>query len=386
MATREPTLSDKIVEEASSWFIDFNGRPVDAAGRAEFDAWLRRSPEHVRAYLQISAFWEEAGLLGKNSAVDLAEWVKRANVEHNVVQLGFNDGETLRPASDPVRARQARLLAIAASCLLAVAIGFTARYALYRQPTYVTDIGEQRTIRLDDGSTIELNARSRLSVNFSQGLRAVELKDGQALFQVAKDRSRPFVVTAGDTQVRAVGTQFDVYRKSSGTRVTVIEGQVAVMRTQEVAPGDNRAVGDVRANGSAQSATPEPAAVPPHTSGVQRSGFTVGPGEVVVAAGQQLQVTAEQIGRPRGTNVASAIAWTEKKLVFDSTPLGEVIEEFNRYNRQQLAIRDTELYNFHVSGEFPSTDPSRMIEFLRERFGVTPSQDGNRIEISRPEQ
>ncbi len=97
-----------------------------------------------------------------------------------------------------------------------------------RYPLYSTDIGERRSITLADGSTVDLNARSKLRIEFSSAERRVELLDGQALFQVAKDKQRPFIVHSGDATVRAVGTQFDVYRKDSGTTITVLEGRVAV--------------------------------------------------------------------------------------------------------------------------------------------------------------
>ncbi len=90
-------------------------------------------------------------------------------------------------------------------------------------------IGEQRSIALADGSTLELNSRSKVRVRYSEHERALELLEGQALFRVAKDTSRPFIVSCDGTRVRAVGTQFDVNKKRGGTVVTVVEGQVSVV-------------------------------------------------------------------------------------------------------------------------------------------------------------
>jgi transmembrane sensor len=254
------------------------------------------------------------------------------------------------------------LLATAATLLLAIGIGLTAWHSLYRAPAYATEIGEQRSITLEDGSSVTLNSRSRIKLRFTAGERAVELIEGQALFTVAKDSARPFVVSTGDTRVRAVGTQFDVYRKRTGTVVTVVEGRVAVARNLGVV---------------------KPAAHAPLPS--SEDGPRVGPGELLLAAGEQLRVTAAAIEPPKAANIAHATAWTDKRLVFESTPLREVVEEFNRHNRQQLVIRDPELYDFHISGVFPSADSDRMVEFLRQRFGVTASPSGDEIEISRRE-
>ncbi len=89
--------------------------------------------------------------------------------------------------------------------------------------------GDQRTIRLDDGSIIHLNSQSRVHVRYSSGERLIELEQGQALFDVVRDATRPFRVRAGSADILAVGTQFDVYRRSGGDlTVTVVEGKVAV--------------------------------------------------------------------------------------------------------------------------------------------------------------
>src|SRR5262249_15873572 len=120
-----------------------------------------------------------------------------------------------------------RSLGLAAAILLLV-LGALSAWFLTQRGTYVTDVGEQRSFMLEDGSSVELNSRSRLKVHFTGCERSIELQAGQALFRVANDRTRPFVVNSGNASVRAVGTQFDVYRKKSGTVVTVLEGIVAI--------------------------------------------------------------------------------------------------------------------------------------------------------------
>jgi transmembrane sensor len=354
MRIRKPKLSPEILEQASSWFVDFNEGEADRADREEFSAWLRTSPEHVRAYLQISAFWEDAKTLGKHTP-DLDVLIDRAKAEHNIVTLELErgrigDDETKRPS----RGAAFKLLYTLAACTLTVAIVSVWLYTLPK--TYRTEIGEQRSITLEDGSRLELNARSRLQVRFSDKERAIELLEGQALFKVAKNPGRPFVVRSGSTLVRAVGTQFDVYRKASGTVVTVLEGRVAVKASQ---------------GGSAVADASTPAVVSAAVT------------EMLLGAGEQLTVTPTAITSPKPADTATAIAWTEQKLIFDSTPLREVVEEFNRYNRTQLVIQDSTLYDYHVSGVFPSTDPNRIVEFLRQRFGVSLSRDGDQIQITR---
>jgi transmembrane sensor len=210
-----------------------------------------------------------------------------------------------------------------------------------RAPTYSTDIGEQRSISLADGSTVDLNSQSRIRVRYSEAERAVDLLEGEALFHVAKDRTRPFTVRSNTAQVRAVGTQFDVYRKRSETLISVVEGRVAV---------------------------PNPTARP--------SG-----GDIYLGAGEQLRVTHDATNKPEHPNIVNATAWRQRQLVFESASLAEVAEEFNRYNARHLVIENPEVCAFHISGIFSSTDPSSLVRFLRQRPGVLVSETPGEIRV-----
>jgi transmembrane sensor len=352
-------LATSILEEAAAWVIEFNEGEVEAGQRAEFNHWIRRSPEHVRAYLEIAAAWEESARLDSTRRLDPHTLVAQALEESNVVPLG---GATSRPpapkAGSPAAAITSRFaarhLAVAAS-LLAI-IGVSSAWFVLRHDTYSTGTGEQRSLVLSDGSTIELNSRSRLRIDFSTTERVVDLLQGQALFQVSKDPSRPFIVRSDQTRVRAVGTQFDVYRKSSGTTVTVVEGKVTV---------GSPPVPSLQ--------TPNEAAAP----------GTVQPAPLLLSAGEQVTVAPNVAPRPVRTNVANATAWTQRKLVFEETPLTEAVAEFNRYNTRRMVIDDASLGNFHVRGTFSAGNPERLAEFLHQRFGVSVHEGDVEIRISR---
>jgi transmembrane sensor len=237
-------------------------------------------------------------------------------------------------------------------------------FAAFSAPTYATAIGEQRAIQLQDGSTVELNSYSKLAVHFSRHERDVKLIKGQALFQVAKDARRPFVVASGDTTVRAVGTQFDVYMKDSGTIVTVLEGRVAILT-------DHPTSDFQRTDGATNRTVPLafPAAAPtPATS-------------VLLSAGQQLTVTASSVRKTEHANVVSATAWTDHQIVFEGASLTDVADEFNRYNRKHLVIDGSRIDTFHISGVFSSTDPESLIRFLRDRPGLRVVETATEIRI-----
>jgi len=228
----------------------------------------------------------------------------------------------------------------------AVALGIY-RYAL--RGSYTTGVGQQKTITLEDGSSVELNSRSRVRVLYSSRARDVELLEGQALFRVARDPGRPFVVRSDSTRVKAVGTAFDVYRQAAGTTVTVIEGRVAVSRESGIAP-------------------PVSAALPPAI--------------VLVDAGQQVTAAPAAVTKPRQADLTAVMSWAQRELIFESTPLSEVAREFNRYNTRQLVVEDDKLRDFHVTGIFSSTDPSSLLRFLRAQPEIALEEKRDEIRIS----
>jgi transmembrane sensor len=336
MARPSSELNTQIYSEAAEWFITCRSGALDAAERRKFDGWLRQSPQHLSAYLELAAIWDEGPGLDAQRRYDSEVLFTEALADRS------NVTELTRPAgainSTCVPSRVRWLAASIAICALCVA---TSAYVyMFRDPIYVTHVGEQRSIALPDGSTMELNSRSRVRVRYSEHERALQLIEGQALFRVAKDASRPFIVTSDDTRVRAVGTQFDVNKKREGTVVTVVEGRVSVQTNVPDARVDPLSV-------EVTQAMPR-----------------------LLVAGEQITVkdTAPQpITRP---DVARAIAWTQRQLVFEAATLSEVAEEFNRYNQRRLIVQDPELYDFHISGVFASTDPGALLQFLRERAGV----------------
>jgi transmembrane sensor len=342
------SINEQIQDEATEWFIRFCEDEVDGSACEEFDAWLRVSPQHVRAYLDISAFWVAAGSMTRTPRIDVDLLVERARAAGNVVVLEQTKAKA--PVKGERSVHRFRL-AIAASVLFTcLALGAWKWWQVVRYPSYATQFGEQRTVTLADGSVVELNARTRIKVRFTDAGRNVDLIEGQALFRVAKNPDRPFIVLSGNTRVRAVGTEFDVYQKTRGIVVTVVEGRVSV------------------------SAPPERPAMAPD-AGAQA-------GAVMLSAGEQVTVTSHRVAAPSLANVAQATAWTEGKLVFDSTPLSEVLQEFNRYNARPLSIDDPQVLALHISGAFRTTDSAQLIRLLSERFGLVAHDTEEGIHLS----
>lgn len=355
----------QVYEEAAEWLVELRVGDIDPGMRMRLDAWFRESPQHIRAFLELSSIWEDGGDPDLDRTRTTDELIARARAASNVVSLARSEPIAARESPRPAAARRgSRSLryALAASlvgtCLIGAGWGYW--YYALRQPSYVTRTGEERSIRLSDGSSVELNSRSRLRVRFSAGQRDVDLVEGQALFRVAKDAARPFVVHSDSAQVRAVGTQFDVYRKDSSTTVTVVEGRVAVVPTLL-----------------------EALSVPSQPTGSADVHSGVNTDAIMLAAGEQVTVAPKTPAKPVKTDVGTATAWTQHRLVFDSAPLADVASEFNRYNARQLIVRDAALQDFHVTGVFSSADPTSLLKFLRAQRDIRVEETQQEIRISK---
>jgi transmembrane sensor len=339
-----------VVAEASEWFIDFRAGDVDSEARLRFIEWLRRSPEHIQAYLEVSGVWSELPSSDPEGRFDIASLIARARNEADVIPLSPVSPRLAPhpPAAEPRALRKLSRRPVRAAAALALLTSITALFLWINSDTarsYSTGIGEQRTIQLPDGSTVELNARSRVKVRLTERRRDVALIEGQALFSVAKDKQRPFVVQAGDAQVRAVGTEFDIYKKQAETVVTVVEGRV---ETYSGADGADAAA-------------------------------------IMLSAGEQLTVLPHSVTKPTRADTAAATAWVQKRLIFEETPLNEVAEEFNRYNRRPLAIDDAQLQTLKISGVYSSTDPASLINFLRSQNSIKVIETENQVRVVRRE-
>lgn len=388
----------QVYEEACEWFIECRARDLDNAARAGFDRWLRKSPEHQSAYLEIAAIWIEGPTLDPSNRWDLDNLIAQAAEDPaNIIALELTrsashtrqsvpsgtetnestmaavlpsprEGRESVPCRVPLSAAligRRRLFAIAASILLASAA--LAIYILTFSGVYATALGEQRSLALSDGSTVQLNSLSKIRVRYGEYERTVDLLQGQALFHVAKDSTRPFIVYSGQTRVKAVGTQFDVYRKADGTMVTVVEGRVAILGIPDDGSARHANEGHPsEPNHEGERGLRNPALRAAVADVAQREGE----GAIFLSAGEQITVSPKTVRRTLHPNLAGATSWTQRQLVFDSASLADVAEELNRYNERKLVIDQSVLGTLHISGVFSSTDPASLIRFLRDRPGL----------------
>jgi transmembrane sensor len=195
--------------------------------------------------------------------------------------------------------------------------------------TYATKTGDRLTVALDDGSQITLNTDTRLDVGFSRKVRTVRLSRGQALFEVAKDPSRPFMVENENHRFVAVGTVFDVHIETDQVKVTMLEGTV---RAESLQPG--RAV------------------------------------RTIVTAGEQLIANSRAEDRIRRVDSERETSWRRGQVIFDNTPLGEALDELNRYSTRHIELADPKLTDLRLSGTFATGATSAFVEAITAYFPI----------------
>jgi transmembrane sensor len=352
-------MNTQIREAAAQWLVEFRTETPGVGARRQFAAWLCTSPEHIRAYLDVLAVWEDARCYDRQRRVDIDALVACARTDHKITDLRPEDGPDFvvdAPGSEkqvlhasvsrkPSLRRHLGLrtaIAVLLSLLINGAVTWFATDS--HGVAYTTQTAEQRSVPLTDGSRVDLDALSNVRANFTSHERAVELQTGQALFRVSKDPLRPFVVRVNDVRVRAVGTEFNVNRTALSTVVTVLEGRVAVIAS----PSSAEAV------------------------------------SVTVDAGQQTTIMGGTIAVPQAVDATVATGWTRGLLSFVATPLPEVAEEFNRFNSRRLVIASRELFDFRVTGTFRASNPESLADFvlyLRKQPGIEVLEKGDQITV-----
>jgi len=308
----------EIEEQAAVWTWRLDAGALSDADSQAYEAWLRQDPRHRRAMEELSKVWQ---------ALDGLAEAKR--------------GEKIATFTDVQRrdvrsTRQRWWYAAAASILLVIGAVLWLRQGSEIQ-TLSTAVGQQRNVTLADGSIVSLNTNTILETDLGRHLRQIYLRKGEAHFQVAHDRSRPFLVHAGDAVVRAVGTEFEVrLHNDQHVDVVVNEGRVEV---RDAAPG---------------------------------GGGVVLPTVRALSAGQALSTaSADYAVKPvTPAQLSSELAWREGAIVFDGEPLSEAIAEIERYTDARIIVTDARTAALPVGGRFRTDDLSGFIDGLQTALPV----------------
>lgn len=332
-ATKQEAQSTEMsaVDQAAAWFARRRSGPWLDSDAKEFAAWLKAEPEHTTAWESYERLWKQLD-----------------NVRDHPSVLALREQASQRATGRQLKQRFGLVgVAVAASAILAVVTWHEVRAPsketflnsiaqqvspLESTSTFTrdvsTEIGERSMVVLADGSRVTLNTASAVRAKFSGGERRIALIRGEAFFDVAKDQSRPFIVSAGSRQVVALGTSFGVRLDDRQVKVTLVEGKVRVVPTDKT------------------------------TS----AGVLLDPGSALIAKASG----ADKVERLDATR---AMAWTDGRLVFDGETLAEVVAEMNRYSIEKLEIANSALNTRQVSGVFEPTSSATLAKAL-ESYGL----------------
>ena len=361
MSPRQDPVRALIATQAQAWFVLHRAGVLTASQRQQFIDWLCESPAHGHEYVSLAGFMQDLQQAAARSATpaDMLIARARAEVDDDTVQPMFPtataDHASDRRSSRPFRAH---VWAAVAATMAMITVLLAGGWWFHERNQYRTAHAEQRSWRMPDGSTVHLNSSSEIRVRFDDQQRRVDLVRGQALFQVAKDARRPFWVYAGDAAAKAVGTEFDVYRRPGRTLISVLEGRVDVWRLPDVTEKARHALA-VDASGS----TPQPIAQ--------------------LDADQQAMISGHsaEVSQKGGT-VRKTVAWLQRQVVFDHDPLGSAIDEFNRYADRRIRVDGAELRAMQISGIFSAYDAEAFLLFLERQPHVNVERGAEEIVVS----
>jgi len=319
-----PTMSDKLQsassdllsDQALAWFARLQADDVSDDVRRQFEIWYHADPRHAEAYDKSRKLWsllqQPAERVQQRLQADAAQFKTET----------FSTGRALGVGRLQSSASGRNLLRFASACL-----GLLLLVAGWRLPEhwqnwrsdYHTAAGQQLSIELEDGSRLTLNTDTALAVRYSDNLREIELLRGEAYFEVAPNKQRPFVVDGGQATARAVGTAYSVRKQADELRVVVSEGTVEV---------------------DADSA------------------------KALVHAAEQAEYRQGRLQAVARLDNDDALAWRRRQTVFHRQPLTQVLEEINRYRSGRIVAVNPRLAERVVNGVFNNADPDAVLAAL----------------------
>lgn len=328
--------SDDLAETAADWLVR-RSEGLDEAARQAFLHWLNADPRHAAAYARVEQTW--AALNAPRAAGQADELALALTVRAR--------GRRQRHAFALAGIGLTAAAALVAGLFVNRPIPQNNAVPVETAASTIAPRPDRRT--LPDGSVVELNAGAEIEVAFTAERRLVRLRQGEALFEVAKNPARPFVVATDDVTVTAVGTAFAVRRAALGVDVLVTEGKVAVARPD-----------------AAESAP------------------------VLLTAGHRVSVPADpranELPAPEiveASRIGESLAWRDGRVEFTETPLAEAVRLLNARNRLQLVIGDASLASLRLSGIFWANDPEAFVRLLGEGMAVRAERRDDGIVLHR---
>ena len=358
--------------QAAEWLLRLEDPDVSAGELLEWEAWLNRSARNRRAFDELKQIsrrlkdyrgdlkdipipsWQEC----EADAGSFEGFVAKRHAARRSAAFG-HAWRQLTGWSSWAR----RVAAIASIAVVLASIAYLIRPAILdlRQEAAVqsfqTAVSEHRDIVLPDGSMIAMGGKSSLSVNFSRNQRIVILESGEALFEVAEEQQRPFVVMAGAGTITALGTVFNVRRGTDRVVVTVTKGRVEVRRTPQASPSGS----------------------PAGPSGRQTAAATIGVGDQAVVSASELSIV--ELNEP-----VTVTEWQSGHLQYRAEPLKFVVADVSRYSTKEIIIFDRDIESLLFTGSVYQEQTDDWLGALEDVFPVEVAHEGENKVLIRKRQ
>jgi transmembrane sensor len=330
---KRKTPNNTALQQATEWFVQLDASEVTDTTKTAFFSWLDKDVANQSAYIEIEKLWGQLEItrhLPLEASPRTLDWLSRL-----------------------LDSRGALGAFVTATVVLGLVTLF---YMVPAQPNeyqYATAVGERGDFRLEDGSLLQLNTDSLVTVRMEESQRLLTLQKGEVYFDIAHNANRPLVVQTNDGAVRVLGTRFNIHKKDSGTVVSVIEGLVAV------------------ASGAQAS---------------QMSGPDFEP-EYTLAANQQTQLTKNQlVPKPIEISSQNVLAWRRGKLIYEGSTLSEVVHDLNRYFPGTIRLEDPTLGALEIVGVLNLRNRSATLAALEATFGVQVVEVSEQLTLIQPRQ
>lgn len=301
--------------EASVWIVRLHSEARTPEVEAGLRQWLAAHPDNAREFEHITDVWDIGGSVTADGLPRMRAWKSTAPYK--------------------------RWVFAAAALGVVGLLGWFAANWHSAEPAYATAHGEQRLVRLADGSRVSMNSDTRLAMEFSATERRVRLERGEGFFEVAKDSSRPFIVLAGERRITALGTTFVVRYEAASTAITLVDGKIAVAADAH-----------------------EP----------QR----------ILAPGERLTLDNGLPARLDSPRIDALTAWRRGEVLLGNTRLADAVVEMNRYDARQLVLDAPELADVRVSGVYRTGDSPGFARAVAELHGLRLVESAEAIHLRRP--
>lgn len=359
--------------EAAAWVVRLHGPHRTPALEAALRDWLSADQLNRREFERITEVWEDA--------------------------RGVPVGGMPRIA---YRNRPTRPWAMAAVGLVLVcAVGALTAYGVWFANDYQTSVGEQRIVRLDDGTRVSLNSETRVELRMTRNRRHVTLTRGEAYFEVAHNPKRPFVVSVGNHDVTALGTTFLVRFEPDGTAVTLVEGKVTVSNVVLPPPAAPQEPSAPSSAGVSDGATALPRSSSDTSTDSQTKDENVAgflskwsakqAGEdgarsahlVTLTPGERLELIQDSRPILDSPHIDAITAWRRGEVVLENTSLVDAIAEMNRYQDEKIVLKSSNIGQLHISGIYRVGDSAGFAETVAKLLHLQVTEEGNEIRLMR---